>query len=185
MPAFKDLTGQVFGRLTALRIVGRTKWGGAVWLCRCSCNGKEKEIAANSLHQGTTQSCGCLCREIRAAQCGENAANFKHGHCVGLQAGQRCSLTYGSWSAMVNRITQPSHQEYRNYGGAGVTICARWIGEHGFENFLADLGERPEGTTLGRFGDIGDYEPGNVVWQNPKQQAAEQKVKRQLQFIAA
>lgn len=53
-----------------------------------------------------------------------------------------------------------------------------------FENFLADMGSRPEGTTLGRFGDIGNYEPGNCEWQTPKQQGAEQRIKRQLRFLA-
>jgi hypothetical protein len=45
------------------------------------------------------------------------------------------------------------------YSGAGITVCDRWLGEHGFENFLADMNERPQGTTLGRFEDVDDYDP--------------------------
>jgi hypothetical protein len=47
------------------------------------------------------------------------------------------------------------------------------------------MGERPAGTSLGRFGDIGNYEFENCAWQTPKQQAAEQKIKRQLTWLAA
>jgi len=86
---------------------------------------------------------------------------------------------------MVQRTTNPKARGHKHYFDAGVKADPRWLGEHGFENFLADLGERPEGTTLGRFGDVGNYEPGNVAWQTRKEQTAEQKTKRQLAFLAA
>ena len=63
---------------------------------------------------------------------------------------------------------------YKHYGARGITVADRW---HKFENFLEDMGERPEGCTLGRHGDQGNYEPGNVSWQT----IAEQSVKGEKQ----
>jgi hypothetical protein len=69
---------------------------------------------------------------------------------------------------MRQRCQKPGVTSYQNYGGAGVRVCPRW---DSFENFLADMGERPNGTTLGRINDIGDYAPGNCAWQTYKEQA--------------
>lgn len=79
--------------------------------------------------------------------------------------------------SMIQRCTNPNAPRFERYGGANppVGVCDRWMV---FGNFLADMGQRPEGTTLGRFGDTGDYEPGNCAWQTPKEQAAEQRTKR-------
>ena len=68
---------------------------------------------------------------------------------------------------MMRRCSEPTNNRYYAYGAKGVTVCERW---HDFANFLADMGERPEGCTLGRHGDKGNYEPGNVSWQTAKEQ---------------
>jgi hypothetical protein len=77
---------------------------------------------------------------------------------------------YSSWKAMRYRCLNPSSPKYRYYGGRGIRICARW---ESFDNFLDDMGPRPEGTTLDRFpnGD-GDYEPANCRWATKAQQVA-------------
>ena len=82
---------------------------------------------------------------------------------------------------MSSKVMLVPPRQPQSYGGKGIKICERWLGERGFENFLADLGERPAGTTLGRFGDIGNYELGNVAWQTKSEQVAEQKLKRSIQ----
>jgi hypothetical protein len=69
---------------------------------------------------------------------------------------------------MKGRCLNPSSSRWRHYGGADVQICSRWMQ---FSNFLADMGERPAGTTLGRLGDKGNYEPGNCEWQTSMEQA--------------
>jgi len=69
---------------------------------------------------------------------------------------------------MKQRCSNPNHRHYKSYGGKGVTVCERW---NTFRNFVEDLGIRPEGTTIGRHLDQGNYEPGNAWWQT----AAEQK----------
>jgi hypothetical protein len=71
------------------------------------------------------------------------------------------TLTYNSWRSMIQRCTKESQYSYRNYGGRGVVIHPAWMV---YENFLADVGERPEGCTLDRIDPEGDYVPGNVRW---------------------
>jgi hypothetical protein len=77
-----------------------------------------------------------------------------------------------SWQSMIQRCTNPNHKAWPEYGGIGVKVCDRW---RTFETFYADLGPRPAGTTLGRFGDIGNYEPGNCKWMTGEEQAANRR----------
>jgi hypothetical protein len=69
---------------------------------------------------------------------------------------------------MLLRCNNPISKSYKDYGGRGITICDRWLK---FENFLADMGERPKGLTLDRRNVNGDYEPGNCRWATRKEQA--------------
>jgi len=69
---------------------------------------------------------------------------------------------------MIQRCTYPKHNRFSRYGGRGIQVCASWVF---FENFLADMGERPEGKTLDRRDNDGNYEPGNCRWSTPKEQA--------------
>ena len=80
-----------------------------------------------------------------------------HGHTVHRLR----SATYNSWRAMIDRCTQPSHTEWENYGGRGIQVCERW---RLFENFLVDMGERPDGTTIDRERNDEGYHPGNCRW---------------------
>ena len=68
---------------------------------------------------------------------------------------------------MWTRCNNPNHVAYARYGGRGIKVCARW---RQFEHFLADMGERPEGTTLDRINPDGNYEPRNVRWATSKEQ---------------
>lgn len=69
---------------------------------------------------------------------------------------------------MKNRCYNPKATRYDKYGGKGITVCDRW--KNDFVCFLEDMGERPKGTSLGRIGDKGNYEPGNCLWQTPLEQ---------------
>jgi hypothetical protein len=93
---------------------------------------------------------------------GEASPAYKHGH--------RNTPTYRSWTAMLRRCYNPNWHKYEAYGGRGITVCERWRGKHGFEHFLADMGERPEGKTLDREKVNDNYEPANCRWATQSEQ---------------
>jgi hypothetical protein len=80
--------------------------------------------------------------------------------------------TYNTWMTMKARCTQPRHVGFKNYGGRGITYCPEW---EAFEGFFADMGVRPEGTSLDRINNDGNYEPGNCRWATSKEQAANRR----------
>src|ERR1700680_1400618 len=104
MAALKNLTGQIFNRLTALRCVARDTRGKVVWLCRCACDGKEIEVQSGHLISGHTQSCGCLRNETTAAR-NTNHPYFKHGYTLG---GIKDPV-YRAWTGMIQRCTNPKN----------------------------------------------------------------------------
>jgi hypothetical protein len=74
---------------------------------------------------------------------------------------------YNAWKTMRARCRNPNNKKYPRYGGRGITICERW---DSFENFRDDMGERPEGATLDRIDNDGNYEPENCRWTCQKKQ---------------
>lgn len=89
--------------------------------------------------------------------------------------GQTSHPLYTTWMGMKQRCSNPRHKAYRYYGGRGIQICDRWLGEHGFANFLADMGERPEGHSIDRINNDGNYEPGNCRWATATIQGANKR----------
>lgn len=155
MAASIDMVGKRFGRLTVIKRGPDHESKGKKtrrWFCRCDC-GAEVLTFGNGLRSGHAKSCGCLHKEIVSAQ------NFSHG--------KTGSSTYSSWTAMWMRCTNPAHVSYPNYGGRGISICDRWSS---FENFLADMGERPVGMSLDRKDTMGNYTPANCKWSTREEQ---------------
>lgn len=75
----------------------------------------------------------------------------------------------GIWKGMVQRCTNPKNKQYHRYGGRGIKVCAEWT--NSFSTFAKHVGERPEGKSLGRIRNNGNYEPGNVRWETIYEQA--------------
>ena len=103
---------------------------------------------------------GSIANGFNDPQLGSNGA---------LTHGASQSKTFKSWDMMIQRCTNPNAPDYPRYGGAGITICNRW--RNSFEVFLANMGERPEGTSLDRYPNKnGNYEPDNCRWATATQQ---------------
>lgn len=156
-----DLTGRRFERLVVVRpsACGKHRWD-----CVCDC-GAEKSVNGYLLLKGDTKSCGCYSRD----QSRTRLSNLKHGLSK--------SPTYNSWAKMKERCGNSASVGYASYGGRGITVCDRW---QDFANFLADMGERPNGMTLDRKdGNLG-YEPNNCRWATKLEQANNTRTNRRI-----
>jgi len=91
---------------------------------------------------------------------GEGNPNYKHG---GWKTKE-----YNIWNAMRQRCTNPNSQKWKHYGEKGIKVCDRWM--NSFENFIEDMGTKPEGYSLDRINPYGNYEPDNCRWATYKTQ---------------
>lgn|ERR1700744_882378 len=160
-----NLVGQKFGRLTVIRKIGRAATK-VVWECLCDC-GMHSQSPTGHLMSGKIRSCGCLKREQ------DRDRLTTHG--------MSTTRAFNVWMSMKHRCLNPKSTSYKSYGGRGIKICDRWMAS--FENFFADMGEPPKGSSIDRFPDVnGDYEPGNCRWATVAQQAVNKRTNVLLTF---
>jgi hypothetical protein len=163
---FKDRTGQVFGRLTVIKF-DRIEKEHTYWICRCEC-GNTVSILGNNLVRGKSKSCGCLNKELTIIR---NKQYITHG--------MTNTRFYGVWDGLKYRCLNIKGSGYKNYGGRGITVCDRWLGNNGFENFRDDMYESylkhiedfgQDNTSLDRKDNDGNYEPSNCQWATKHEQ---------------
>jgi hypothetical protein len=144
----RDLTGQRFGRLV---VTAQAHGRSRVsWLCECDC-GATKTILACNITCGKTTSCG---------------------KCVNVAANMR---VHRVWSSMLSRCRNRNHRAFHLYGGRGISVCDRWSS---FSAFLTDMGQPPEGHSLDRVNNDGNYEPANCRWATKNEQANNTRANR-------
>ena len=160
--------GERYGKLAVLEDapVGRTEV-----LCRCDC-GTEKRIMAHNLRKKNgTKSCGCL---VKGSTSTSSAVLTKHGLSK--------DPLYSIWRGMVKRTTDPADKRYEDYGGRGIKVHEPWLTDVvAFATWIEEnLGPRPDGYSLDRVDNDGNYEPGNLRWGTRLEQTLNRRSVRKL-----
>jgi len=156
-----DMIGQKFGLLTVVSVLPGIKC-----VCDCSCGTRGFLVNRYSVRKGRSKSCGCLRNT--------NPSHLTHGESVR----GRWTPEYRAWSNMLSRCYNPKATRFKDWGGRGISVCDEW--RHSYEAFLRDVGRRPTSEhSLDRFPNTsGNYEPGNVRWATPIEQARNMRSNR-------
>lgn len=145
MPRINDITGKKFGKLTAIKRVGKSKRGRYLWLCKCECGG-EKVVEHSDLVTGNTKTCGCV------------ITNTSHG--------MSRSKLYKKWTDIKMRCYNPQNRNFKNYGERGIKMCEKWKNDFSsfaiwaMQNGYDDSAPRGK-YTIDRIDVNGDYTPEN------------------------
>ena len=151
--------GEKYNRLTVIGFKG-TRNG--IVIAKCDC-GNEVELMRCHIIKGNNKSCGCLLSDSPKQRF------TKHGHIKHSNGKRIPSAEYRTWQNMRNRCLNPNSNDYRYYGGRGISIAPEW---NSFETFLADMGARPSDKhTLDRINNDQGYSKYNCRWETRQAQA--------------
>lgn len=159
---FEDITGQKFNRLTAIERKYYETEKRYFWVCRCDCGNIVEKVRAHNLKSGNTKSCGCLNSELTTER------NTKHG-LVKHDAEGKPRL-YKIWIDMRRRCNNPNRDDYKNYGGRGISVCDEWNDYAKFKEWAENNGYTDE-LSIDRKDVNGNYCPENCQWITLAEQA--------------
>lgn len=87
---------------------------------------------------------------------------------------------HAAWNGMLDRCRNPGNKDFDCYGGRGISVCPQWTGPKAFGRFMRDLGQCPEGMTLGRLDSTRNFYPENTRWMRREELAASRTNTRRI-----
>ena len=167
MPRSINLKGMRFGKLAVVDKCGKAKNGSIMWLCKCDC-GKEHRATTSNLRSGSTNSCGCLRKEV--------ASNLTKTHDLSS------TRLHGIWRGMKDRCLNRNDVSYPSYGGRGITICDEWLNDFVSFYLWAIANGYSDKLSIDRIDNNKGYMPSNCRWAECEIQSRNRRSNRRFSY---